>query len=800
MIVNYLTLITLSKNLFLFLILIIVAYSSLRAQSYSLQQAQLADRIESVAVNSPPEIAYIQTSKDIYETGEDLWFKVYLLDAQYLVPSLMSKTLYLQLLSESTKKAVWQEKYEIENGFANGRVYLSTDLKEGNYLLAACSPNSLFNDTTEFKAIRRIKVITDIISLKPDSINLDKSRSTSPGTLKSNSIQFNTFPEGGNLVSGITSNLAFKAVNRAGEPVDVKGTLFEDNNPLLNFRSKHAGMGSLNFTPDKSKKYFIRITQPAIDTTFLLPEILSEGMSLALINRNKESLSFSVTHSTGLGLSNFYIRVQSRGVVYGMTSGSVRGEAKIKIPLLLLPQGIAEITLFDASLVPIAERLVYINQDKKLNITAVLSEKSFTQRGKAVLKIKVKDENGQPVIANLGITVFDKIYQNKSDSSNILSHVYLSSQLKGRIYNPSFYFSIKSKDRDEALDLLMLTQGWRKYVWNEMNLKKIEEAHQQVIFNGIRGEIYYPKRKNKIPKEQTFLMAFSPNRDRLNVLIQADTAGGFTVSTDLLKKCEDDYVYLKPFGPHGSQLPGKTYDPLAPTEFSIQIKLTDPFETINRLMKACEISYPLTGIVIDKEPSSDIYTEETGVIKIKEVTIKGHKKNPIRGKYMGSLDSLARHKADDDYVCKYGVLNCPRHDRGEPGTTIPLQGKDYAVIYSYNTPGEYTRRVTYWRPIYTEDELLKLNNLTRVKAYYGPREFYQPNYDKATDESIIPDFRNTLLWEPSVFTSEKGETTLTFFCSDINTDFVGRIEGVGGDGLLGSAYFNFNVRKIKFTP
>src|ERR1035437_10184652 len=103
-------------------LLSLVTYSlfiTIQAQIYSPQQVQLADRIESVAVNSPPEIAYIQTSKDIYETGEDLWFKIYLLDAQSLVPSLRSKTLYLQLLNENDKGPIWQEKYEIINGFSN---------------------------------------------------------------------------------------------------------------------------------------------------------------------------------------------------------------------------------------------------------------------------------------------------------------------------------------------------------------------------------------------------------------------------------------------------------------------------------------------------------------------------------------------------------------------------------------------------------------------------------------------------------------------------------------------------------
>src|SRR5664279_2809316 len=147
------------------LILILVLHSPLQAQTYSPRQIELAERLQSLANNVAPEIAYIQTSKDIYETGEDLWFKVYLLNSQTLIPSLLSKTLYLQLVKEENKKTVWQEKYEIQNGFANGRVYIENNLTEGNYLHEAFTPNSFFSDSTEFKAIRRIKIKADITSL-----------------------------------------------------------------------------------------------------------------------------------------------------------------------------------------------------------------------------------------------------------------------------------------------------------------------------------------------------------------------------------------------------------------------------------------------------------------------------------------------------------------------------------------------------------------------------------------------------------------------------------------------------------
>jgi hypothetical protein len=779
---------------FLLVLLSFLSFVTVRAQTNDDLPTKLAEQFHALSENAPAEIAYIQTSKDIYETGEDLWFKVYLLDSKYLMPSLLSKTLYLQLLNSTTRKAVWEEKYEIQEGFANGRVYLESSLPEGDYLLAAYTENSFYNDTSEFKAVKRIIVKQDINSTVPIT-----SKSEITDTNKPNQkIQFTTFPEGGNLVSGIKSKLAFKAVNPSGEPVDVEGILFENNQPIQKFKSFHAGMGSLEFKPDASKNYRIQLSLPAVDSTFLLPEIVSGGMTLNLAHRDKDTLTFKIAQSPDNVESDFYVRAHCRGVVYAMASGKVTKEIRIKIPLSLFPQGIAEVTLFNGELVPVAERLVYINQDRKIYFTADLSKDVFPTRGKVNLKITAKDESGYPVSANLGVSVFDKLYQNTSDSSNILSHVYLSSQLKGRIYNPSYYFSSKSKNRVEALDLLMLTQGWRKYIWNENNLKSKNETREKVIFDAISGKVYDPSRKKKILKEQLFVMAFSPNIDSIKVIVPGDTLGRFTVSADRLKEWENDYVYLKPFGPYESKLRMKSWDPLAMPEFNLHIKLVDPFESINQCMKLVAVSYPINGLIMEQKDTSGLYSIESGVVKIKDVSIKGKRAKVIRGKYLGTLDSIAFNT--DDYVCRMGVLNCPRHDRNEPGTIIPTQSKQYMIIIDYNTINERTRKITYWRPKYSEDELLKVNNLWRIKAYYGRREFYEPNYDQETLEVQVPDFRNTLLWEPSVITDENGEATLSFFCSDINTDFVGRIEGVSDDGLLGAGTFKFTVRKEKFTP
>ncbi|MCK9640124.1 MAG: hypothetical protein M0R39_09470 [Prolixibacteraceae bacterium] len=840
----------------------------------------LAGRLHALAQNSPPELIYIQTSKGVYEAGEDLWFKAWLLDTHSFAPSILGHTLYLQMVSENTNRVVWQEKYEVKNGFAAGHVFLRDSLSEGDYLLEAYTPHSFFNDSTEFCATRKVKVKKDMkprVSVtadfdrpyyKPgDSIRLkftilsaqryllhsdiraylrrgDKTLGEASATTynpghanmaialqspgeglrvdvrvkyakseefvsfpvpckKGNPIQFNTFPEGGNLVVGLSSNLAFKAVDIDGNPLDVTGTLFEDNIPLQKFKSTHAGMGSLNFTPLAGKRYRIRLLEPTTDSTFLLPEVYPEGITLQLAGRDSENLTFQVSQSPGQKGRAIYLRGQLRGVVCCMATGTLNQGLRIKIPLKEFPgQGIAEFTLFDEGQLPVAERLVYVNPDKNLCIEAKLSKDKYETRQKATLKIKATDENGQPVVANLGVSVYDKLYQNPKDPKTILTHCYLSSQLKGKVYDPAWYFDNRNNGRGEALDLLLLTQGWRRYVWDEGNLKEYGEAKPNLILEGVEGEVHATQKKKKAQIAPQFVMAFTPRKNKNSDLIVSDPTGRFMVTPVHLKTWQGGYVYLKP---------------LAPPEFEPRITLSEPFNVINKIRKAKPTNYPLpnkTDTVKD-EPSHP-FVVGPNMIELREIVVKGERINTFRDKYMGHLDSLAKLDLNAVWVCEHGFLHNYRtgyaHLIGSSTPKIcsdtiykrPIEGKIYQLV-KYEDVGRTDGRwiltdlysIEFHYPKLTEEELLKMNNLSRVKGYYKSREFYQPNYDKESENDLSPDTRNTLLWAPSVITNEKGEATLEFFCSDINTTFVGKIEGVSGAGLLGVKDIEFAVRKMK---
>jgi len=605
---------------------------------------------------------------------------------------------------------------------------------------------------------------------------------------KGSLIEFNTFPEGGNLVAGIESDLAFKAVNIDGNSQDVAGTLFEGDRPLTEFKSSHAGMGSLRFTPVEGKHYSIRLSKPAVDSTFLLPEVFSQGITLQLTGRDKEYLEFTISKSIGLPNQRVYLRGQMRGMICCMAAAKLNDRVKIRIPLKEFPgQGIAELTLFDENLHPVAERLVYVNPERKLSIEARLDKDNYLVRGKTKVLIRVTDQNGNPVVANLGATVYDKLYQNPADQKNILTHYYLSSQLKGKIYEPTWYFD-KKNNHEQDLDLLLLTQGWRRYVWNEEN----QCCRKPVITDGIEGRVRYTKKLKQAPKGDQLIMAYNPEKEKNKSIIESDSTGRFTISPQLLKTWQGGNIYLKP---------------MAPADFEPRISLNEPFQMIDQFNNNKAINYPLIAIIdTAKEKSATPYVPRPGVIKLDEVTIKGRGTSVFRDKYLGHLDSLAKFNLNRDvYVCPHGFLHNYRigyyHPCNDTARIKPVEGKAYKIVkYKDIGGGKWLltdmQTVVYQNSYakFTEEELLKMNNLSMVKALYTKREFYQPKYDKEKEDSSF-DTRNTLLWAPSVITDEKGEATLQFYCSDINTGFIGKVEGVSGEGLLGTGEFEFHVLK-----
>ena len=689
------------KNIFLGIVFFTL---SMYSQTTPIAIDLLTKQLQNSSNYKASESIYLQTSKDIYETREDLWFKAYVLESKYLTPSNKSKTLFVQLLQDNSNTPVWEEKYEIENGFVNGHLFLQDTLKPGDYTLAAYSSNSFYKNNEAFNAIKKIQVLKNI-----------QAKQLPEKQIKQDSIaQFDTFPEGGNLVANIKNKLAFKAVNSKGNPIKISGVLYENNQPLIQFKSNHFGMGSLIFTPNQNKNYHIELSKSGKDKIYSIPKIHSQGKVIRLISQTKEYLFFKISQNNNIKKETVHVRVQGRGTAYSLASATLEKEITLKIPLKELPKGIVEITLFDGAYKPICERLVFVNSDQKLNITTRLNKSEYQTRAKGQLKIQVSDQHGNPVIAHLGLSIFDRIYKNKNDTKTIESHYHLSTQLKGKLYNPAYYFNDQNLDRNKALDLLLLTQGWRRYAWTEPNLTALKNS-KQVLFDEINGlvKIKEKRRKKKRTKKDLIQQAlpiisvFNPEYEDRNQIIILDSLGRFTVTQNYLKLGERNYAYFKLMVPQGSK-----------HFYTIN---NNWFKSINALRKTKTTNYPTFNFQPIKHKNITPFKRYAHARELDEVVLKT-KTGITRDKYLGKLDSIVRLETIDWIAQPCGTLNCPFHPY-TPGNKIPVEGESYSryisTTYTSGKAVEILETVIYKKEELTVEATPVLSPTDRDKCKEG---------------------------------------------------------------------------------
>ena len=736
-----------------------------------------------------PETVYFQTDKGIYETGEDLWFKTYVMDAQSLALSERSKTLFMEMLN-AKDSIVWQEKYPVLSGIAAGHVYVDKNLKEGDYRIHAYTRFSFLNDTLRPVYPKKIRVVKSIAYKGTDNPQ-EEDRPVA---------RLSFFPEGGDLIDGIPTKVAFKALDAKGMPAKVAGRLQENGKEIARLETVHDGMGFVFILPRKTSSYKVVLSD---GQEFSFAEVADSGLSIYLRKQTDEYLEFHLCQPKEAAPQKIRLTGRMRGKLYCMAEGTLRDILRIKIPVKEFPlQGIAEFTLYNENGQPMAERLVYVHPERKLHIELNTDSVRYFTRGKGKLNVKVTDEAGNPVQAHLGLSIFDGAYQNELNPENMLSYCLLSTEIKGNIHNPAYYFDGNNKDRLAALDLLLLTQGWRRYVWEKADTAMLADCF---LSDEIKGrQILGKKKKQKeLGNGEQLLQVSGPNAENRFVLI--DSLGKFVVPTDLMLGLRGGYVYLKPM--------------LDKDEYKPSVIVEETFGKADSLRKSCLSYFPYMNpsqVLSELQLDYPIISQDSSIL-LSEITVTGKKGRVFRDKMMGRLDSLAQMTLGVSWICGCKsdcgtFLNdykgYSHHPIGCPGAppkkkAPPVIGETYALI-KYEPVGKKggwndgwivtaKDHVIYQGEEFTEEELLRMNNLWRVKGYYGTREFYQP--DELDMQSPMPDARNVLLWKPDIVTDEKGEAEVEFFCSDINTSFVGVMEGTDGLGNLGTSQCEFRVLK-----
>jgi len=302
-------------------------------------------------------------------------------------------------------------------------------------------------------------------------------------------IDLQFLPEGGKLVAGLRSVVGFKAIAESGSGANVSGSIYDGKgNAITTFTSLHNGMGSFEFTPKPGEIYTARIDQPTIKS-FGLPAISPVGTVMHVSNAEQgKDIKISIEGANSLGTdSACYIIGTSRGMAY-YSEKIAPGQTELTVPKKLFPSGMIRFALLKGRR-PLNERAVFIDNKDELNIKITPNKMAYVKRDSVGLEIEVKDKNGIPVQGNFSLAVNDdtQVKPDSLDNNGIAASLLINSELRGHIESPGYYINRKDKDAWQALDNLMLTQGWTGYDWKDVFTKSKAiafKAEKELVITG----------------------------------------------------------------------------------------------------------------------------------------------------------------------------------------------------------------------------------------------------------------------------------------------------------------------------
>ena len=460
----------------------------------------------------PQEKVYLQFDNTSYYTGETIWFKAFVASATTLGRA-QSKVLYVELVSPYGI-VLKQQKLKLIGGQADGSFSLidastaqarekrgAVNYPSGFYEIRAYTKfMQNFGDDIIFSRVFAVynqprhegayyEESPTIYINKPETAEIR------PKTEKLSKVNCSFYPEGGHLIIGKPCRVAFKVTDDTGFGIEATGTL---KNSDISFSTVHDGMGWFTFTPQE-RRYQVEIAVGGKSHTFTLPRAEQTGCALTVEPCIQDSIKLTIDNTPNLNGITLGMTMTFRGelVDFGTYDTGTEPIEKI-ISMAGIPEGICRITIFDRVGNIYASRSVYHhNRQFKTPVLEVKPDKElYMPFDKVTLHFGLKDGQGNPMRDRFCLSVRDVRGQGNALTDDLRTSMLLSSDLKGFIENPTWYFDSDSPERDLALDLLMLVQGWERYDWLTMSGNKdFQERYRMEKMLTLNGWILNPSGK-----------------------------------------------------------------------------------------------------------------------------------------------------------------------------------------------------------------------------------------------------------------------------------------------------------------
>ena len=670
------------------------------------------------------------------------------------------------------------------------------------------------------------------------TIRLDEKISASknfPVKSTSNETDVKFFPEGGDMINGISTRVAFKALGSDGLGIAVSGYISDQNNVRMSeFQSEHAGMGSFKIKPISSSTYTAYITfKDGSEKAIPLPKVKTQGYVLTADNTDPNELKIIIS-TTELDQpdSELTLVAQTNGQVQFVSKNKMNSRTfNASIPKSRFPTGILQLTLFSPKNEPVAERLVFINHSDFLKINVSTDKAEFQKREKVKLMLDVSDPKGKPTLGSFSIAIVDetKVPVDEASETSIISNLLLSSDLKGFIEQANYYFTDTSEAKVRQLDNLLLTQGWRRFEW------------KNILSNNYPTLVYGPERSMQVSGKVTSLNGKPVIGGKVTLFSSSGTSILLDTLTDMNGLFRFDNLYFNDSTKFIVQARNER------DKKNVEIYLDRiPAQLVtknkNEAMLEVNVNKSMFAYLKNSRAQYDDLKRNGMIVRnilldeVKVVDTKVEAKNSSNLNGAGRADAII--KAEQLQNC-FDIAQCIQ---GRIAGIMVMNGIVYSMRSMNSLSGPIPMQLVldgaFLEPDFLSSinpndvetiEILKSGANTAIygsrggggviiittkrgennrgyknyapgiagynpKGYYKGREFYSPNYDDPKINSKIADLRTTIYWNPNVISDSTGKASVEFYNSDGTGNYKAIVEGINIDGTIGRQLFRYSVK------
>ncbi len=781
--------------LFIFVLTCFLAKTSF-AQRIDTTLAAYADKFQ-------PERMYIQFDKPAYAAGETVWFKAYLMAG--ILPTEISKNCYTDF-------------YDVNGNLLAHSVF---PIVQGGAAGEFVVPDSLTSSAVHIKAYTTWMLNFDTAFLFQKNIPITQ-KTPQKDIIKITvipSLQF--FPEGGDMIEGLPSRIAFLANDQYGRPVKIKGLVVNNSGAVTDtIKTEHDGMGSFHINPKKGETYTAKWTdeQNASHTTSL-PSADANGATLE-ISAASGKTAFMIRRSDNApdNMKQLHIVGTMHEQLVYMANANLSENSSIggNIPTSELATGVLQITLFSSDWKPLSERICFVNNNEAIFAPEIgFSELGLGKRGRNTINISMPDS----VVGNLSVAVTDKGISTDS-SNNIIAQLLLSGDLKGAVYKPQYYFSNSSDNVAKHLDLVMLTHGWRRFNWEaivagNMPTMKYPAEGDYLTFS---GKIFGANSTQLRSAGNMFAILQAKDSSRQVATVSIKPDGTF----------EDPNIVLFDSTKIFYQFSNKSFADMSEVRFMNTVVPAAKHIALDR-SKMVSLDTSGNARLRYLANASARLNEMLKGTTLQNVTVTTKAKSPLQKldeRYASGLfqsgDAYQFDLTNDPVSNAY--QNIFTYLQGKvAGLQITTSGNGTSLTWRGGAPSVYLNEmqadisllsstsvsdiayVKVFRPpfmggfngangaiaVYTKkggDQPVDKGKgmpFKTVIGYTAVKEFYSPNYGTIDPRNEAEDVRSTLYWNPTILTSlENHKLKFTFYNNDVTDAFRVVLEGMSTDGRL----------------